>query len=87
MDSTERKLRQLIRNDYEECRKRGEINMADLARATGYSRSKLYRMMSDTDSTEVTWRFLRMYARTVKGLYADTWLAQIVNRAMSDTGF
>lgn len=86
MDSTERKLRQLIRNDYEECRKRGEINMADLARATGYSRSKLYRMMSDTDSTEVTWRFLRMYART-KGLNADRWLTQIVNRAMSDTVF
>ena len=86
MDSTERKLRQLIRNDYEECRKRGDISMAELARATGYSRSKLYRMMSDTDSTEVTWRFLQMYART-KRLNANEWLTQIVKRAMSDTGF
>lgn len=63
MDSSEKVLKRRIYTHFLQCRSRGSLSISYLAKETGYSRQKIYDMMNENSSTEITLRFLKFYAK------------------------
>lgn len=75
MDSSEKVLKRRIYSHFLQCKMRGSLSISYLANGTGYSRQRIYDMMNENSTTEITLRFLKFYAKATD-TSIDYWLTE-----------